>query len=460
MNERFKKTIIAPAQEVEVLSEVDVCVIGGSTTGVFAAVRAAKLGKRVAIVERLNCFGGNATAGMVCAWHSLLDVDFDKQIIGGLSVEILDRLQKRNALHVRSKPHLATSRMMKTSKYVFNVEELKNELDTIIIEHNITPFFHTLFSEPYIENGKLLGVFVQSKSQRGVILAKAFVDATGDGELCVALGEKWRTEKKLQPASTCALVYGYNEVKNADELLYKHRSEYNIPNIGWDTFIPGTNGISLWAKSNLYYDVSNPEQLTLAEIEGRRQNRAMLDLLAKYNERGDRAVLISQASTVAARETRQIQCLYQLTGEDLMNGRRFNDAIANGSYPSDIHHEEGKMGATYRYLDGVEEFERYGFPVEKSRWFEEGKPYNKYWQIPLRCMIPASNKYGNVILCGRAIDADPCAFGAIRVMINLNQTGEAAGVAAALCTDNGIAISQLNVDDLRNKLAQGGSIIL
>ena len=457
----YKKTVLAPAENVPVLAEADVCVVGGSTTGVFAAVRAARLGKRVAIIERLGCFGGNATAGMVCAWHSLQDVNFEKEIIGGLSVEVLKRLQKRRALHQRD-PHSRqnVSRMMQFSRYVFNVEELKTELDEIITEHHILPFLHTMFAGPYLDNGCLKGIFVQTKSGRGVILAKAFVDATGDGDLCVALGEESRRGEKLQPASTGALVYGYTDIKNADELLYRHREEYGIPNICWDTFVPRTSGISLWVKSNLYYDVSNAEELTKAEMEDRRQNRAMLQLLSDYSELGANAVLLSQAATVAARETRQIKCLYTLTGEDLFTGRHFHDAIANGSYPSDIHHESGKMGATYRYLDGVEEYERYGFPVERSRWFPENQPYIPYWQIPLRSMIPASRKYGNVILCGRAIDADPCAFGAIRVMINLNQTGEAAGTAAALCAQSGTSMQDLDTELLRSTLTAGGSIML
>ena len=455
-----QQTVLEPSRHVPVLCEVDVCVIGGSATGVFAAVRAARMGKSVAIVERLNCFGGNATAGMVCAWHSLLDVDFERQIIGGLSVEVLERLKARNALHERTRGELATSRMMRISQYVFNVEELKTELDEIVLEHDIKPYLHTLFADAYLEDGALKGIFVQNKSGRGVILAKAFVDATGDGDLCVSLGEASHTAKMLQPAATCALVYGYSDVKNANELLYRYRGEYGIPNIGWDTFVPGTSGISLWAKSNLYYDVSDADQLTCAEIEGRRQNRAMLRLLAKHDELGSRAVLLSQAATVAARQTRQIACLYRLTGEDLLYGKGFCDAIAGGAYPSDIHHEEGKMGATYRYLDGVEEYERYGYPVEKGRWLAEGTPYPKYWQIPFRSMIPASKRYGNLILCGRAIDTDPCAFGAIRVMINLNQTGEAAGVAAAMCADSGVSMAEIDPTALRGNLSAGGSIML
>ena len=69
------KAILEPSRSVPVLAEADVCVVGGSCTGVFAAVRAARLGARVVLVEQLNCFGGTATASMVNIWHSLHDTE-------------------------------------------------------------------------------------------------------------------------------------------------------------------------------------------------------------------------------------------------------------------------------------------------------------------------------------------------------------------------------------------------
>lgn len=60
--------------------EFDVCVVGGSCTGVFAAVRAAAAGMRVALVERNYFFGGTATAGFVPVWHSLFSLDGSRRI--------------------------------------------------------------------------------------------------------------------------------------------------------------------------------------------------------------------------------------------------------------------------------------------------------------------------------------------------------------------------------------------
>jgi heterodisulfide reductase subunit A-like polyferredoxin len=57
--------VTEPQRKIPVIADVDICVLGGSCTGVFAAVRAARLGASVALVEKMNCFGGVATSAMV-----------------------------------------------------------------------------------------------------------------------------------------------------------------------------------------------------------------------------------------------------------------------------------------------------------------------------------------------------------------------------------------------------------
>ena len=66
-------SIREPAQETPIVHECDLCVVGGGCTGVFAAVRAARLGATVALVENNGFFGGVATAGLVNVWHSIYD---------------------------------------------------------------------------------------------------------------------------------------------------------------------------------------------------------------------------------------------------------------------------------------------------------------------------------------------------------------------------------------------------
>lgn len=432
-----------------VISETDICVLGGSCTGVFAAVRAARLGARVAIVEKQNAFGGVAANSLVNVWHSLLDTEFKNQIIAGLTSEVIDRLDRRGAVNKSENNPGAAA--------ILNSQELKIELDELVLESRITPYLHTLFSEPYLDNkGSLAGVIIDNKSGRGIIKAKQFIDATGDGDLCFRLGLDSYTSAILQPPTTCACFDGWNEGLFS-LLLKQHGKEFNIPDgFVWGAKVPGTNSYMLAGTRVYGVDCSKGDDLTRAEMEGRRQIRAILDMMRKYGKDA-KVGLTALPSSIGIRETRHIRCMVHVQDEDALYGKRFEDAIANGSYRLDIHHQD-KPGLTFRYLDGSEVYVRPGFPQENKRWREPTTHNPVFYQVPLRAIIP--RKYDNLILAGRMLDAAEIAFSGIRVMVNMNQLGEAAGVTAYLALHQNKGIREISYKDVRDELAKGGSVII
>lgn len=444
--------IIEQAKTVPILDEVDACVLGGGVTGVFAAVRAARLGARVALVERQNCFGGAATSGLVNIWHSFRDFTHSQQIIGGLSAEVIERLKQRDAVLEREGVMAA---------FHLNTEELKIELDQLVSESNVVPHLHTMYAGPYVVDGRLRGVFVQNKSGRGVILAKVFVDASGDGDLCWDLGFASYTGTALQPPTMCCKIQGLGNIPRAVFLraMQVHSAQYGLPeDWGWSGPIPNTNDVFFHAENHLFdVNCSKAEDLTKSEMEGRRLVRGMMDIVREQIPDAPPITLLSLASVVGIRETRRFGSLYQLTADDVLTGCRFADAIANGTYPVDVHHSDG-AGITFRYLDGSERIWHNREDRVEGRWREPLAEDPPYYQIPFRALVPKDTE--NVIMCGRMIDADHGAFGAIRVMVNLNQTGEAAGAAAYLAVQENQNIPDINPVSLRKTLADGGSIIL
>ncbi|MBE6611586.1 MAG: FAD-dependent oxidoreductase, partial [Ruminococcaceae bacterium] len=126
--------ITEPAKQIPIIREADVCVLGGSCTGVFAAVRAARLGMRVVLIERENMLGGAAVTGLVNIWHTLMDMDNKEQIIAGLTEEVVNRLLLRGALTVQKS---------RSSSYNFNPMELTILLDELAKEHKIDLMLHT-----------------------------------------------------------------------------------------------------------------------------------------------------------------------------------------------------------------------------------------------------------------------------------------------------------------------------
>lgn len=110
------------------------------------------------------------------------------------------------------------------------------------------------------------------------------------------------------------------------------------------------------------------------------------------------------------------------------------------------------------YLDGTTEVWKDRTSVTYGRWREPTENNPKYYQIPFKTLV--QRKYSNFIAVGRMINAEQSAFGAVRVMVNLNQLGEAAGVAGAICVDSNVDICDVDSKTLQNKLKDGGSIIL
>ncbi|MDQ8208870.1 FAD-dependent oxidoreductase [Coraliomargarita sp. SDUM461003] len=445
------ETIHESARNIPVVGEYDLCVLGGSCTGVFAAIRAARLGLSVTIVERMGCFGGVATLSLVNVWHSPYDEVFAKQIFAGLSIETMDRLKLRQAVtEYKANPNLA---------WAFNSAELQIELDEMIHENQITPWLHTSFVAPHIEEGHLSSIIVENKSGRSALKARFFIDATGDGDLCQRLGLETYRGAHRQPSTTCALFAGWNHLSaiNWQKLLLDHGEEFGLPQgFCWASAVPDSD-LQMLAGTRVYQDCSDARGFTQAEIEGRRQVRAIHDLLRKYAPDAP-ITLQSLPARIGIRETRHVRCHYQLTGEDVLSGRAFPDAIANGAYRVDIHHDD-KPGITFRYLNGEESYSRPGHPKEFGRWRPVSEVNPTYYQIPYRSLIP-QGAFGNLLAAGRFIDADEQAHAAIRVMVNMNQTGEAAGTAAWLALKHGQKAVDVDASSLRTVLQENGSIML
>ena len=204
-------------------------------------------------------------------------------------------------------------------------------------------------------------------------------------------------------------------------------------------------------------DCSIADELTRAEIESRRQIGAMCDILRSHYTGGETLSLIQVPSYIGIRETRHTKCLHSLTEKEVLEGKRFHDSIANGSYRIDIHYSQ-QAGLTFRYLDGREIYVEPGKPDVIKRWREPLAEDPTFYQIPYRSLVPEGSK--NVLVAGRLIGVDRGAYGAIRVMVNCNQTGEAAGVACALAFDAKVDVDRVNSDTLRETLKREGSIII
>ena len=436
-----------PAAGVVDERTTDVCVVGGSMTGLFAAIRAAEGGKRVVLIERRSSFGGTATQGLVPVLHSLYATDGREQIVGGLTADVISRLVARNEAKLQG-------RRDKNVYCWMNVAELQLVLDEMAREHpEIETHLETRFVGVETDRpGHVVRAFYEDKSGRHAVRAKFFVDASGDADLVRATDglRVWRPPKdQLQAHTLCAIVTGAAEVKKVHpdfsfaEVMRPERKAGLRHVYCWNDPLFFDKSLTFLSATRVAAcDTTDPGELTAAYFEARRQLRLIVDAANRFfpMPKGERGIsFVAIAPALGIRESCHIDSLYRVTDRDILYAKHFEDVAAKGCYRVDIH--EG-AGLTFRYLDGTEEIQRYDPATKTTRWFpgrwRPETPTNPtYYSIPYRSIVPKGSV--NVLAAGRMLDCSRDAFGALRVMVNCNQLGETAGRAAVKAIDEGLS---------------------
>ncbi len=157
----------------------------------------------------------------------------------------------------------------------------------------------------------------------------------------------------------------------------------------------------------------DPQELTAAEIEGRREVQSLLELLKKYLPQFKNVQLDCTGPHIGIRESRRILGEYYLTEEDVMESRRFEDGICTATFWVDIHQNEG---------------------IDQNK--QSGAKLAPSYQIPYRCLVPL--KVDNLLVAGRCISGSFGAHASYRVTGNCVAMGQAAGIAALICRREGL----------------------
>jgi hypothetical protein len=311
----------------------------------------------------------------------------------------------------------------------------------------------------------VVAAVIEDKSGRRAIRARCFIDATGDGDLVARIPLPTRRDSALQPPTTCAILLGLGDVARQNKGFNLARAVHD-PKFAnalangflWSAEVPGVPGATMVAGTRVHgADCSDADQLTRAEMEGRRQVRSMCEILRQHFAGGRSVGLTALPARIGIRESRHARCLHTLTEAEVLGGTRFPDAIANGTYRVDIHHSE-KPGVTFRSLDGREEYVVPNGPTKVGRWRPPSAENPTFYQVPYRSLVPRGSC--NVLVAGRLLDADRGAFGAVRVMVNCNQTGQAAGTAAYLALSDGLNVTDVPPTRLRALLTEQGAIVV
>ncbi len=412
----------------------DVVVVGGGSAGVAAAIGAAQAGASTLLIERNPYLGGEATHSILPAYCGFFtQTNPPEQVVGGVGNLVLEQLAKMGKYDA---PYRSA---MGNAIVLLDPEAVKYALDLCMDEAKVEYLLHTQVIRVEKVADRITSIECMDDSARFTIQASVFVDATGEANL-TALADGptiFGNEAGAIQIGTLALRIG-GVAPDADisgksikTAIIQAKSAGMGPltkESGIIVRIPGLSDIITILPSAKVNGI-DAVSLTKSEKYVRKQAHVYINAFRKYLPGFEQAYLIQTGPKIGIRETRRVSGEYMLSADDVFQIRRFDNAIARGAWPIEIHKDPEKM-AEYTHLKN-----------------------NSYFDIPIGAI--KVKEIQNLWAAGRIISSDPIAYGSIRVMGTGFATGHAAGVAAALT----IGKDGYDVDSIQSELIRQKAII-
>lgn len=410
----------------------DVVVIGGGAAGISAAIGAKKRGQSVVLIERSSCLGGQATNANVASYCGFFTSGSEpKQIIGGVGQMVLDKLA---AIGKYDGYRLST---VGNAIVPLDSEALKFVLDELVLENEIPTLLYCTLIKAKTENSKITMIECVDDMGSIFIEGKAFVDASGDGNLAYLSGAEIIFGN---PGGTTQMSTNVMRIGNFDigiklspdviEKAVQAAKKDGFKNLSKDTgiiFKVNQHGYAILP--SVQVDSLDCAVLTACEMNTRRQAQEYIQAFRKYISGMENCILVSTGPKLGIRETRHIVGKYTLSLDEVLNAVKNERGIARGAWPCENHQKLDKMA---EYL-----------------WVKE----NDYYDIPIDILMSKNIK--NLWSAGRTVSADSMAFASVRVMGISFGTGHAAGVGAAYMAE----YEEIDVDSIKSELKKQGAIL-
>ncbi len=419
----------APARSPRTI-ETDVLVCGAGCAGTAAAIAAARSGAKVLLVEKAPFAGGIITSVGLPYFDGIAHISTNRIVVRGIALELL-------AKSGVCAPD--ATRVAKHNPTIPNTFEFKLLLDRIFQEHKdkLTVLFNSFVCDVQSDGGRIQSVTIANKDGLVKVQAQTVIDCTGDADVAAWAGAPFEQNAEVQPLT---LHFRIGNVQNQPGLgglcraaLVEAQKRGELP------FYYGPGVMFLFGKNEIYVhgvrvpaDPTNAADLSRAEMQGRADAHAMFRAWKNDVPAFAESYFQEAYPWIGVRESRRIIGRHVLSEDDLMNARRFDDAIATGCWYLDLHPNKTVEGS--------------------ANDFDPKKVQPEPYDIPYRSLVP--QKIGNLLVAGRCHSATRGAHASTRVTVTAMAMGEAAGVAAALALKSKTEVATLSGVKVRAKLSE------
>lgn len=423
------------AASAPVVARADVVVVGGGPAGVAAAVSAARSGASVTLLERYAALGGLAAGGMVLVLDDM--INGDEITVSGVVTEYVDRLTAMELAVVPPEEdryaspetwdkwgrfglfdfHVATNPKPICYAVAFDPDGWKRVSNDLVREAGVNLRLHSWFSRPIVEDGAVKGVVVETKSGPQAVLGDVVVDATGDIDVAYRAGAPY-----IQDSYITTLVFRLGGVDTAAAEAFERADPRRARALNktikralggaWElwwlkTPIPGV----VWCNAPHMsgFDGTDPASLTDAEFSARGRIAEAVELTRATLPGFENAYVLDVAEQIGVRQTRLLDGEYVVTADDIRGRRHFADSVARG----------------------------------------------RDYYTPYRALLPRG--VDGLVVAGRHYSATPQAQKMSREIPPCMAMGQAAGFAAALAADRGVAPREIPAADIQRMMRKAGA---
>jgi hypothetical protein len=404
----------------------DVVVVGGGTAGVVAAVQAGRLGAKTILLEAGSQMGGAATVGGVNS-----PIQFKAhgtQRIKGIGWEwVVKTVQLDDGAMPESRPNWRINAPL----FAIVAEDLLRQAGV-----QIRYFEAPSQIEPNSQAPYRWTVTSRAMGETRTILCKQLVDCTGNGAVCALAGAERMREAEIMPGTLNYTIKHAIDLKKLDQAAVEKKFADAVAS-GELKESDAIHGILSWlgySAGNYVYDADNStaEARTDTNLRGRASVLRMLRFVRSLPG-GETAQLVAMSPEVGVRETYRVKGEYEITVDDYLSGKVWDDSIAYATYQVDLHKNLWK------------DFDR--------RFLPPGVVPT----VPFRALLPKGK--ANLLVAGRCLSCDRLAGSGLRVQAVCMATGQAAGAAAALAAKTDVTPGKLDLAQLKAALRANDALV-